>query len=107
MSKFAEWLKNTHDIDIEEVTADLCEPTEVNGERKREAATVSGPAVGGATDSGDVARYSRPIIGGEKVKRMAVDPILVDADGKPKGDKNKVKTPKGVRPMRADIPDLE
>ncbi len=107
MSKFEEWVKKNHKIDLDEMTADLREPAEVEGEEREEAATTSGPAGGGPTDSGDVALYSRPIFGGDKVKRMAVDPILVDADGKPKGDKKKVRTPDGVRPMRADIPDLE
>jgi hypothetical protein len=107
MSKFAEWVKQTHKVDLDEMTSDLREPVELDGEEQEEAATVSGPAAGGPTDSGDVARYNRPILGGEKVKRMAVDPILVDVDGKPKKDKNKVKTPKGVRPMKNDIPDLE
>lgn len=107
MSKFSEWVKKVKNIDLDEMTSDLREPTEAEGEEADEGATTSGPAPGGPTDSGDIARYSRPILGGEKVKRMAPDPILVDVDGKPKGDKKKVKTPQGVRPMKADIPDLE
>jgi len=107
MSKFSEWVKKVKGVDLDEMTADLREPTEFDGEDQDEAATTSGPASGGPTDSGDVARYNRPILGGDKVKRMAPDPILTGSDGKPKGDKKKVKTPQGVRPMRADIPDLE
>lgn len=106
MSKFAEWLKKTHKIDLDTVVSDLREPVEVNGENQEEVATSSAPAAGGPTDSGDVARYSRPILGGDKVRRMDVDPILVGPDGKPKKEK-KVKTPDGVRPMRADLPDLK
>jgi hypothetical protein len=98
MISFSEWVKKNHGVELDE------------------AATTSGGAASGATDSGDSARFARPLGGGEKedkmVRRMAPKPILMDVSGNArkkedgKSKKCKDEPPTKTKQMVDDFDDL-